>query len=90
MQWYVTVSPCLDELATNAVVCNVSQCLDSWQRMQWYAPSLRVLTAGNGCSDMHRLSVSRQLVTDAEVCNVSRSLDSWYVIQWNAHGLSIK
>ena len=25
---------------------------DSWQRMHWYAPSLSVSTAGNGCSGM--------------------------------------
>ena len=40
------------------------ECLDSWQRMQWYEPSLSVTTAGNGCSGMQRLPVSRQLVTD--------------------------
>ena len=60
------------------------ECLDSWQRMQWYAPSLSVSTAGNGCSGMHRLSVSLQLVTDAVVCNVSRCLDRWLWIQRNA------
>ena len=38
------------QLATDAVVCTVSQCLDSWQRMQWYAPSHRLTTAGNGYS----------------------------------------
>ena len=38
------------QLATDAVVCNVSQCHDSWQRMQWYATSLSVSTAGNGNS----------------------------------------
>ena len=56
------------KLATDAVVCTVSHCLDSWQRMQWYAPSLNVSTAGNGCSGMQRLSVSRQLVMDTVVC----------------------
>ena len=65
------------QLATDAVVCTVSQCLDSWQRMQWYAPSLSVSTAGNGCSGMHRLTVSRQLATDAVVCTVSQCHDSW-------------
>ena len=34
-------------------------------------------TAGNGCSGMHRLTVSRQLATDAVVCTVSQCLDSW-------------
>ena len=38
-------------------------------------------TAGNGCSGMHRLTVSRQLATDAVVCIVSQCHDSWY---WNA------
>ena len=38
--------------ATDAVVCTVSQCLDSWQRMQWYAPSLSVTIAGDGYSGM--------------------------------------
>ena len=52
------------QLATDAVVCTVSLCLDSWQRMQWYATSHGVTTAGNGCSGMQRLSVSRQLVMD--------------------------
>ena len=69
------------QLATDAVVCTVSQCLDSWQRMQWYAPSHSVSTAGNGCSGMHRLTVSRQLATDAVVCIVSQCHDRWY---WNA------
>ena len=64
------------QLATDAVVCTVSQCLDSWQRMQWYAPSHSVSTAGNGCSGMHRLTVSRQLATDAVVCIVSQCHDS--------------
>ena len=50
---------------------------DSWQRMQRYAPSLSVSTAGNGCGGMQRLTVSRQLVTDAVVCSVYRCLDSW-------------
>ena len=36
------------QLATDAVVCTVSQCLDSWQRMQWYAPPHSVTTAGIG------------------------------------------
>ena len=36
------------QLATDAVVCTVSQCLDSWQQMQWYASSQRVTTAGVG------------------------------------------
>ena len=36
------------QLATDAVVCTVSQCLDSWQRMQWYASSHSVTTAGIG------------------------------------------
>ena len=49
--------------------------------MQWYAPSHSVSTAGNGCSGMHRLTVSRQLATDAVVCIVSQCHDSWY---WNA------
>ena len=40
------------------------ECLDRWQRMQWYAPSHGVTTAGNGCSGMQRLSVSRQLVME--------------------------
>ena len=39
------------------------ECLDSWPRMQWYAPSHSVSTAGNGCSGRHRLS---------------QCLDSWY------------
>ena len=43
-----------------------------WIRGWW-----SVSTAGNGCSGMHRLSVSRQLVTDAVVCSVYRCLDSW-------------
>ena len=38
-------------------------------------------TVGNGCSGMHRLTVSRQLATDAVVCNVSQCHDSWC---WNA------
>ena len=46
------------QLATDAVVCTVSQCIDSWQLMQWYATSHDVTTAGNGCSGMQRLSVS--------------------------------
>ena len=49
--------------------------------MQWYAPSHSVSTAGNGCSGMHRLTVSPQLATDAVVCIVSQCDDSWY---WNA------
>ena len=36
------------KLATDAVVCTVSQCHDSWLRMQWYAPSHSVTTAGIG------------------------------------------
>ena len=39
-------------------------------------------TAGNGCSGMHRLTVSRQLATDAVVCTVSQCLDSWQRMQW--------
>ena len=50
---------------------------DSWQRMQRYAPSLSVSTAGNGCSGMQRLTVSRQLVTDTVERSVYRCLDSW-------------
>ena len=38
-------------------------------------------TAGNGCSGIHRLTVSRQLATDAVVRIVSQCHDSWY---WNA------
>ena len=41
-------------------------------------------TAGNGCSGMHRLTVSRQLATDAVVCTVSQCLDSWQQMQWYA------
>ena len=77
------------QLATDAVVCTASRCLDSWQRMQWYAPPLGVSTAGNGCSGMQRLSVSRQLATDAVVCNVSRCLDSWQRMQWYAPPLGV-
>ena len=40
------------QLATDAVVCNVTRCLDSWQRMQWYATSHSVSTVGNGYSGM--------------------------------------
>ena len=50
--------------------------------MQWYAPSHSDSTAGNGCSGMHRLTVSRQLATDAVVCTVSQCLDSWQRMQW--------
>ena len=43
-----------------------------WIRCWW-----SVSTAGNGCSGMHRLSVSRQLATDAVVRTASQCHDSW-------------
>ena len=46
-------------------------------------------TAGNGCSGMHRLTVSRQLATDAVVCTVSQCLDSWQRMQWYASSHSV-
>ena len=46
-------------------------------------------TAGNGCSGVHRLTVSRQLATDAVVCTVSQCLDSWQRMQWYASSHSV-
>ena len=50
-----------------------------WMR-DWWCDT----TAGNGCSGMHRLTVSRQLATDAVVCTVPHCLDSWQQMQWYA------
>ena len=47
-----------------SLVTGLVEHLDNWKRMQWFAPTLSVSTAGNGCSGMYRLSVSRQLVMD--------------------------
>ena len=57
--------------------------------MQWYAQSHSDTTAGNGCSGMHSLTVTRQLATDAVVCTVSQCLDSWQRMQWYAPSHSV-
>ena len=54
---------------------------DSWQRMQWYASSHSVSTAGNGCSGMHRLTVSRQLVLECPGLSIKWSICSY---QWTS------
>ena len=48
-----------------------------WIAQFGYGVWWSVTTAGNGCSGMQRLTVSRQLVTDAVVCTASQCHDSW-------------
>ena len=76
--WQLTWSP-IDSTGGNLAASMESHGLRSLD-----AGLVDVTTAGNGCSGMQRLSVSRQLATDAVVCVVYRCLDSWWWIQWNA------
>ena len=68
--WQLPWSP----MDSSVLDAGLVECLDSWLRMQWYAPSL---------------SVTRQVATDAVVCTFLQCLDSWLRMQWYAPSHSV-